>query len=87
MSVSRFFWSLVVARSGWRNNDTANIMYCPALPEHFEMRPSAEGGEERRGEERRGEERRGEERSARERRGGTAPGVAGKKGGREERTK
>lgn len=37
----------VFLASGWRNNDTANIMYCLALPEHFEMRPSANAGAER----------------------------------------
>lgn len=35
----------VFLASGWRNNDTANIMYCLALPEHFEMRPSANAGQ------------------------------------------
>lgn len=34
----------VFLASGWRNNDTANIMYCLALLEHFEMRPSANAG-------------------------------------------
>ncbi|TGZ38104.1 Paired box protein Pax-2-B [Temnothorax longispinosus] len=33
--------------SGWRNNDTANIMYCLALPEHFEMKPVRKRGTER----------------------------------------
>lgn len=42
----------VFLASGWRNNDTANIMYCLALPEHFEMRPSANVGTRKRQSER-----------------------------------